>query len=170
MTKFWLAAVAATGIFMSAYAVGPAYADDPDFITFGAGYFDFNRKKDEGGEFRLEYRSDYKFWQIKPFVAAAGASSGHGFIGAGILMDVFFGRRFVVTPSIAPHFYFGGDDDLDLDYPLEFRSQIEFAYRFDDRSRLGLAISHYSNASLGDSNPGTESLTVNYSVPVDTIF
>lgn len=164
------AAGAAVAAMLSTYSSAPAWADDPDFISFGAGYFDFNRQKDEGGEFRLEYRSDYKLWQLKPFVAAGGATSGHGFIGVGILMDVFLGRRFVVTPSFAPHFYFGGDSDLDLDYPLEFRSQIEFAYRFDDRSRLGVAVSHYSNASLGDSNPGTETLSVYYSVPFDDLF
>jgi len=43
---------------------------------------------------------------------------------------------------------------------------LEFAFRFDDRSRLGLSISHYSNAGLGDSNPGTESLMANYSIPL----
>lgn len=154
----------------SAVAIDDGRADDPDFLSFGAGYFDWNRQKDEGGEFRLEYRSDYKLWHIKPFVAAAGTSSGHGFVGAGILLDVFLGRRFVLTPSFAPHFYFGGNKDLDLDYPLEFRSQLEIAYRFDDRSRLGLAISHYSNASLGDTNPGTESAMIYYSVPLDKLF
>ncbi|MCG8510538.1 MAG: acyloxyacyl hydrolase [Rhodospirillales bacterium] len=147
-----------------------AAADDPDFISFGAGYFDFNRQKDEGAEFRLEYRSDWKLWHIKPYFAVAGATSGHGFVGTGILVDVYFGRRFVVTPSFGPHFYVGGDDNLDLDYPLQFRSQIEFAYRLDDRSRLGLAVSHYSNASLGDTNPGTETATFYYSVPFEKIF
>lgn len=147
-----------------------ARADDPDFLSFGAGYFDFNRRKDEGAEFRLEYRSDYKLWHLKPFVAAAGATGGHGFFGAGVLLDIYFGRRLVVTPSFAPHLYVGGDSKLDLDYPLQFRSQLEIAYRFDDRSRLGLAISHYSNASLGDTNPGTETLTVYYSVPFDKLF
>jgi len=49
------------------------------------------------------------------------------------------------------------------------RSQLEVAYRFDGRSRLGLSISHYSNAGLGDDNPGTESLMVNYSVPLKTV-
>lgn len=145
-------------------------ADDPAFLSFGAGYFDFNRQKDEGAEFRLEYRSSYKLWQLKPFVAVAGATSGHGFVGAGLLMDIYFGRRFVVTPSFAPHFYVGGNDKLDLDYPLEFRSQVEFAYRFDDRSRLGLAVSHYSNAGLGDTNPGTETVTLYYSVPFATLL
>jgi len=46
---------------------------------------------------------------------------------------------------------------------------LEVAYRFDDRSRLGLSISHYSNAGLGDDNPGTESLMLNYSVPLKKI-
>ncbi len=53
---------------------------------------------------------------------------------------------------------------------MEFRSQIEFAYRFDDRSRLGVAVSHMSNASLGESNPGTESAMLYYSLPFDTLF
>jgi len=157
-----LAAIAAA---LSLFWTGAARADDPDFLSFAAGAYDWNRQKDMGVEFRMEYRSDWKLWQIKPFLAMAGTSTGSGFFGAGILMDVYLGNRIVVTPSFAPHFYIGGNKDLDLDYPIEFRSQLEVAYRFDDRSRLGLAVSHYSNASLGDSNPGTESLMLYYSVP-----
>jgi len=148
----------------------PAAADDPDFVSFGAGAYDFNRKKEQGAEFRMEYRSDAKFWEFKPFAAVAGTSTGQGFLGAGVLIDVFFGRRIVVTPSFAPHLYVGGSKDLDLDYPVEFRSQLEVAYRFDDRSRLGLAVSHYSNASLGDTNPGTETAMLYYSLPFDKLF
>ncbi len=144
----------------------PVFADDPSFLTFGVGAFDFNRQKDQGVEFRLDYRSDYKIGPFKPFVTAAGVSNGMSFLGAGVLIDVYFGRRFVVTPSFAPTWWRGKSDDLDLGHGLEFRSQIDFAYRFDDRSRLGLAISHSSNASLGDTNPGTETLLVNYSYPL----
>ncbi len=142
-----------------------AQAGDPALLSMAAGGFDFNRQKDPGAEFRLEVRSARKFFFLKPFVALAGTSTGSGFFGAGVLLDVYFGRRIVVTPSFAPHYYVGGNSKLDLDFPIEFRSQLEIAYRFDDRSRLGLAISHYSNASLGDTNPGTESLMVYYSVP-----
>ncbi len=161
-----LALVAALAFAMVPHARAADMPDDPDFISFGAGYFDFNRQKDEGASFRLEYRSDYKLWVFKPFAALDYTTTGHGFVGAGVLMDIYFGNRFVLTPSFAPHLYWGGDKKLDLDYPLEFRSQLEAAYRFDDRSRLGLAISHYSNASLGDTNPGTEVLTLYYSVPL----
>lgn len=145
-------------------------SDDPDFVSLGAGYFDFNRQKDDGAEVRLEYRSDYKLWIFKPFASVAYASTDHGFIGAGVLVDIYFGRRFVLTPSFAPQYYWGGDSKLDLDYPLEFRSQLEAAYRFDDRSRLGLAISHYSNARLGDTNPGTEAVSLYYSIPLQGWF
>ena len=145
-------------------------AEDPDFLSIGIGAFDFNRKKDQGAEFRLEYRSDKKLWVFKPFAAAAYTSPGHGFVGAGVLIDLFFGNRVVVTPSFAPHYYFGENDNLDLGHAVEFRSQLEVAYRFDNRARLGVAISHYSNASIGDTNPGTETATVYYSVPLGKIF
>jgi len=88
--------------------------DDPAFLTIGAGAFDFNRQKDEGVEFRIDYRSDFKIWHFKPFLTVAGVTNGMSFIGAGILLDVYFGRRFVVTPSFAPTYWRGKTNDLDL--------------------------------------------------------
>ncbi|MBT4488902.1 MAG: acyloxyacyl hydrolase, partial [Rhodospirillaceae bacterium] len=43
-------------------------------------------------------------------------------------------------------------------------------YRFSDRSRLGVALSHISNASIGDKNPGAESLMLTYALPVRNLF
>ncbi len=168
LRRLFIFATAAVALIHTA---GSAKAEgDPDYITFGAGWYDFNKQDDSAGEFRLEYRSDEEFYFLKPFAAVAGTSSGSFFVGVGVLMDVYFGRRWVVTPSFAPHFYEQGDSDKDLGHELEFRSQLEVAYRFDDRSRLGLSISHYSNASIGDKNPGTETLMLNYSLPVSTLF
>ena len=144
-------------------------ANEPEFITIAGGLFDFNRKKDEGGEFRLEYRSNQKVFGFKPFATSALATNGMTFIGGGVLIDVFFGKRLVLTPSFAPTLWFGKTDKLDLGHVVEFRSQLEAAYRFDDRSRIGLSISHYSNASLGDKNPGTESFLINYSIPFKSV-
>ena len=156
-------------LFFSLFSIEPAKADDPSFLTAGVGLFDFNREKDEGLEFRFDYRSKEKLWHLKPLATAAIVTNGMSFIGAGVLLDVFFGNRFVVTPSFAPTWWHGKTDDLDLGHGLEFRSQIEFSYRFDDRSRLVLGISHSSNASIGDTNPGTETLLLNYSYPFENI-
>ena len=152
-------------------APAPAMADDPAFISFGGGSYDWNRQKDEGTEFRIEYRHDEKFLgALKPFVAAAATTTDSYFVGAGVLMDVYLGRRIVLTPSFAPHFYSGGNTKLDLGHAIEFRSQIELAYRMDNRARLGIAVSHYSNASLGNTNPGTESAILYYSMPLAQVF
>ena len=154
---------------LGALSTKPSLADDPAFISIGAGAYDWNRKKDPGTEVRLEYRDNHKIFNLfKPFAAVSAATSSNTFFaGAGILMDLYFGKRIVLTPSFAPHYYHGGNDKLDLDYALEFRSQLELSYRFDNRSRLGVAVSHYSNASLGKTNPGTECAQIYYSIPID---
>ena len=139
----------------------------PAFLSFGIGKYDFNRRKETGAELRVEYRSEKKIGIFKPFLAVAATNTSQGFVGAGVLLDLFVGRRFVMTPSLAPHYYWGGNKKLDLGHWMEFRSQMEFAYRFDNRSRLGMAISHYSNASLGNTNPGTETGTIYFSVPIN---
>ena len=133
----------ALAVFIVALAANKAAkADDPAFLSFSTGWFDFNRQKDQAGEFRLEYKSDYKLLNFKPFATLAAVSNGMTFLGAGILMDVYFGRRWVVTPSFAPTWWRGKTTDLDLGHGIEFRSQLEFAYRFDDRARVGLSVSH----------------------------
>ena len=149
-------------------APSPALADDPDFISFSGGAFDLG-KDETAAEGRLEYRSDLRLWIFKPFAGVMATSDGGVYCYAGVLVDMFFGRRWVSTLSFAPGYYEKGDGK-DLGYDLEFRSQLEIAYRFDDRSRLGLSISHMSNASLGDKNPGTESLMATYAVPVQNLF
>ena len=88
---------------------------------------------------------------------------------AGIGVDVFFGPRWVATPTFAAGIY-GNGDGKDLGNAVEFRSGLEVAYRFDDRSRLGLSFTHISNAGIGDRNPGVESLVLMYSVPFDRLF
>ena len=71
-----------------------------------------------------------------------------------------------MLPSFAAGLYEDGDGK-DLGHTVEFRSAIDLAYRFDNRSRLGLSFYHLSNAHLADSNQGTEVLSLIYSVPLD---
>ena len=115
--------LAGVALVIGALNVTASKADDPDFLAVSTGWFDFNRKKDQGGELRLEYRLNKKFWVFKPFGTLAVVSNGMTFLGAGILMDIYLGRRWVVTPSFAPTWWRGETDDLDLGHGVEFRSQ-----------------------------------------------
>lgn len=149
---------------VSVAVVAPARADDPAFLALSAGYHDI-MDDHEAFEGRVEYRHDQKLWIFKPFVGAMATSESAAYIYAGVLVDIYLGRRLVLTPSFAPGLYREGDGK-DLGGPIEFKSQLELSYRFDNRSRLGIGFSHISNASIYDSNPGTETLFVTYAIPL----
>ncbi len=143
----------------------PAAADDPDFMVVGAGWYDWNDNED-AVDFRVEYRSNYKMLGVvKPWLGVEGTSDGALYGAGGVLVDIYFGRRWVFTPSFGAGYYADGSGK-DLGHDIEFRSQLEIGYRFDDRSRISLAVSHLSNAGLGDSNPGTEVATIYYHIPI----
>ena len=152
-------------------AAAPARADgdDPSFLVFGLGYYDMNKQDDTAVDFRLEYRHGEKFWIFKPWVGVEGTSDGAFYGAVGVLVDVYFGTRVVLTPSFGAGLYANGSGK-DLGHAVEFRSQIELSYRFDDRSRLGVAFSHISNASIADENPGVEVLNIYYSLPLDGLL
>jgi hypothetical protein len=150
------------------FVMGPAPAradDDPSFMTFQLGAFDLLQGRNQAGAFALEYRDNSQWWLFKPFMGAMGTSDGGANLYAGVLVDLYLWRRVVFTLSFAPGFYERGSG-VDLGLPLEFRSAGELAYRFDDRSRLGVMVNHLSNAGLGHRNPGTEVIMLSYSVPV----
>lgn len=142
--------------------------DDPDFLTVGAGGFAV-ASHDTAGEFVLQYRSDRKLAFLKPHAGLMATSDGGVYGFAGVLVDVYFGNRLVLTPSVAAGGYHEGDGK-DLGHAIEFRSGAELAYRFDDRSRLGVGFYHMSNFGIGDENPGAESALLTYSLPLATLL
>lgn len=119
--------------------------------------------------FRLEVRPAQKLWAIRPFLGVEATTERTTYLYWGLAGDVYFGRRLVLTPNLAMG-WFNDQDGLDLGYGLQFRSGFELAYRFDDRSRLGVTFHHISNANLGEKNPGTETVTVQYALPLWRLF
>jgi len=116
-------------------------------------------------DLRFEYRWGWSHWRLQPWAGVEVTGDGALFGVAGILADFDIGSRWMVTPGAGAGFYDDGDGK-DLGGTLEFRTQIEFARRFAKDDRLAIALSHISNAGLGDFNPGTEILTVYYSIPL----
>jgi lipid A 3-O-deacylase len=147
----------------------PAAAEDPDMLSFSGAYYDVYHRKNPAGEGRIEYRNSERYWIFKTFGGVMGTTDYTGYVYAGVLIDLYFGQHFVLTPSFAPGVWFKGHGK-DLGYPIEFRSQIEAAYRFDDRSRIALSYAHMSNGGLGNNNPGVETLALTYILPFNKLF
>ena len=145
-----------------------ARADGPDLLTLGAGVFDFNDNETHALG-AAEIRLGKQFLYLQPFGGLMVNGHGGGQLYLGVLADIPIGDHFRITPNFAPGFYWEGEGK-DLGYPLEFRSGIELAWEFDNRSRVGLAVHHLSNASIADKNPGTETITLFYSHPIEAFF
>jgi lipid A 3-O-deacylase len=141
--------------------------DDPSFLSFGAGGFDVLHNY-TAGEFTGEYRFGQKLWIFKPFLGVMGTTDRAFYGYGGFLVDIYFGNRWVLMPNAAFGYYDKGNGK-DLGAHPEFRTGAEFAYRFDDRSRLGFSFHHISNAGIGKKNPGEEEMTLVFSLPFDLL-
>jgi hypothetical protein len=157
-----------------------------DVISFGL--YDIEKwelageQSDEAYDYRYERRFDYSlfeigpeaedFFNLKPFVGIEVTSDEAYYLLGGIYLDdnlgtIFFGDKssFILTPSFGAGYYDEGKGKK-LGHEIEFRTAIEISYEFINKNRIGLSLSHTSNANLGDKNPGVEVLSVSYQFPV----
>ncbi len=145
-------------------ALFPSESIADDFLNLSVGYYDVLDDHD-GADFRLEYRPDIALLgeNLKPFIGGEVTSKGSLWGGGGMLYDLNITDNIYLTPSAGIGLYTNGDSDVDLDYPLQLRSQLEISYELLTENRISLSLSHMSNAGLGDSNPGTETISLGYS-------
>lgn len=160
--KFIAAVTMATLVLIAA-----PVAKAQDKFSIGAGYYDIIDDGNPATDLRAEYRWDEPLLlQIKPFVGIEGTTDGGLYGLGGLYMDWGVAPHWYLTPSFGAGLYSDGDGK-DLGHVIEFRSQIELAYEFDNAHRVSVGFGHISNASLGDDNPGTEILNLYYHLPVD---
>lgn len=114
----------------------------------------------------VEYRfREFGAWRLIPAVGYARARNGASFLYADVRHDFWLSNHWIVIPSFGLG-NFKGASNLDLGLSLEFRSGLELAYRFNNDFRVGIALFHLSNGSLGSHNPGTEALVMSVCIPV----
>ncbi len=138
-----------------------AQSNQENMWSFSLGQFDVNDTVDSS-ELRFEYLYGNNFlknnYDLKPFLGVMRNADNGKYIYSGLRKDIGISEKWFFTPSFAMGYYDRGDSK-DLGYNLEFRSQIEFSYKLKS-SRIGFNLNHISNASIGDTNPGTESATI----------
>ena len=136
-------------------------ADEKNMWSYSIGQFDINDTVDSF-ELRAEYLYSYNIFQnnyeLKPFLGVMRNGDDGTYLYSGLRRDTKISKKWYFTPSFAAGYYDRGDSK-DLGYNLQFRSQIEFSYEL-GLSRIGFNLNHISNASMGDTNPGTESATI----------
>ena len=155
-----------SGLFLTSGMKQVLADDNKDMLVIGAGAFDVT-DDDTAGEFRLEYRFGHKYFDlVSPMIGGMVTtdSAAYGYLGMRIDFEV--AENFFLSPSFAAGAYHDGDGK-DLGHTIEFRSEIEASYRFSSDMRIGVSFSHISNASIGDENPGAESLMMVLIIPIN---
>lgn len=143
------------------------HAEQSSALALSIGAFDVGQDQ-TAAELGIEYRFAplENAYGIIPAIGISGTSDGAAWVYGGIRYDIGLGQNWVLTPNIAASLYHEGGG-TDLGHTIEFRSGLEFAYKLNENAHLGLAIYHMSNASIGNKNPGQESVILSYSFAPD---
>ena len=158
----------ATGILPARASPHAWFTNDPPLLVLGTGgaeIFDTHREI----YWNMEYRPAFRFCRLGPWLSFGTGRSHEFYAAIGILIDFELGRNWVLTPGFGGGYY-NAASGLDLGFDAEFRSSLELSKRFANGQRLGLVFSHVSNGSLGRHNPGSETLGLNYALPLDRLF
>ena len=67
-----------------------------------------------------------------------------------------------ILPSFTPGYYDKGNGK-DLGDELEFKSEIKVGLDIFENTKIGYSYSHISNNDWGDTNPGTDNQSINFS-------
>ncbi len=141
-------------------------AQDEDALALSAGVYDV-ADENTTAEFRVQYNWGAPlFWEIKPHAGVLATVDGGVYGYGGVRYDADLSQNWMLQPSFSAGLY-GDGDGKDLGHTVEFKSELGLYYKFTGGHNLGVAVSHISNASLGDSNPGTESVVLTYTIPVN---
>jgi len=136
-----------------------------DYLSFSTAIFDVLQNDIPSFEGRIEYRFNSAKWPLKPFTGFMANTDGGRYIYAGLFFEISITDFFSLIPSFAPGFYIK-NFSKDLHSLLEFRSQIEAIVVLSKNLRAGFSFNHISNASLGETNPGVESIAFTVQLPV----
>jgi hypothetical protein len=113
----------------------------------------------------VQVRSPWQWKSIRPLAGVLTSSSGGAYLYTGIVADIPLPGGLRLSPGFAPGVVLA-TGDRDLGSPIEFRSSIELSLAPVDRLRLGLGLTHISNAHLSQHNPGVELLTFSVALPL----
>lgn len=140
------------------------------FFGLSVGMYDAFTNGDEAASLNLEYHPGVQIAGfLQPILGATVSSTGAILGYAGFGVPVPMGDHWMMMPSLAVGAYEKGDG-VDLEKVLAFRAGAEFAYVFDDKSRLGLSAHVITNGMSDQPKDRTEVVGLSYTMPFRDFF
>ena len=105
-------------------------------------------------------------FEIIPSLGYSHSEDGTNYLYLSGRHDFRLSEGWITTPLFG-FGYFDDGEQIKLGHEVEFISGVELTYEFYNRSRIGFKFVHLSNGGLSSTNPGTEVLSLTYSLPFD---
>lgn len=159
---FWLLSIPSGEVTTNELSVNRA--DTTGRAVLSAGTLEFGGTT-IGQELRYTYMFDQKKGRFNPTFDVSITDEGGLWVGAGLYQqfDIEIGQQtFFVGSTFAPGLYIQGNE-VDLGFPIEFRSGLEVGMRFDNDWQVSLYYDHRSNGDIVAVNPGMETLQLRLS-------
>ena len=154
------------------------------YDVYGIGIYDVKfdgSSTNYATDIRFERRFDYNlvdigpkqdnFFYLKPFAGLEATTDSAFYILGGFYLEDNLGKLFLgnenswnFTPSFGLGYYDDGNGKK-LGNKLEFRTAFELSYELENKDRIGISLSHISNANIGKKNPGAEIISLSYQKP-----
>ena len=156
------------GAVMAAAVAGTAQAQS---LIFGLGQSDYSETGSEDGiVFEVELHGD-SFFERGNFSAGWGGvasvqETGDAFIGGGLVGTFQLRNRWFIETSVMPGAYFESEEGNDLGSTFEIRSLLGVGRTLNNGNAISLSVSHKSNASTAERNPGVNSVTLRWHKPL----
>jgi hypothetical protein len=74
--------------------------------------------------------------------------------------------KWLVIQTGAAAGYYESGQGIDLAFPFEFRLTLSVLFKFRNYAQLGVEFAHISNANISPPNPGTESISLIFQLPL----
>lgn len=142
-----------------------ASGEEPGSFAVSTGQLGLRREIPHALGIDVQLRTPWRWGLIRPIAGVLTSSSGGAYLYSGIVVEVPLPGGLRLSPGFAPGVVVA-TADRDLGSPVEFRSSIELSFAPVDRLRLGLGLTHISNAHLSQHNPGVELLTFSVALPL----
>ncbi len=111
------------------------------------------------------------FFYLKPLAGIQYTTDNASYFYAGIYLDDNLGElfnnkenRLTFTPSFGVG-YFEEGSGKDLGSNIQFKTSLEVNYKLLNDNKIGVSISHMSNANIEELNPGAEIFSISYQIP-----
>jgi hypothetical protein len=147
------------------FASLPARGDElPASVAIASGQLGMRRSVPHALGIEVQARGPWRWNLIRPIAGLLTSSSGGAYVYSGVVVELPLPLGFQLSPGFAPGVVLASGD-RDLGSPIEFRSSIELSFAPMDLVRVGLGLSHISNAGLTRHNPGVEVLAFSIAIP-----